>query len=107
VTVNLAAPGTRMVDRWNQLDLSVQKTFKVGRVEYQGMFSVVQRHERELDIEPEHRLRPRLGQPLEILAGRAPRLAVQMTFSLMNGCSEWFVLRAPVVTRRLPLESSF
>jgi hypothetical protein len=38
VTVNLAAPGTRMVDRWNQLDLSVQKTFKVGRVEYQGMF---------------------------------------------------------------------
>ena len=40
VTVNLAAPGMRIVDRWNQLDLSFQKTFRVRGVEYQGMFQI-------------------------------------------------------------------
>jgi hypothetical protein len=80
VTVNLAAPGTRIVDRWNQLDLSVQKSIKAHSVEYQLMFQLFNATNANSILNQNTSFGPRLGQPLEILAGRAPRIAVQIKF---------------------------
>jgi hypothetical protein len=80
VTANLAAPGTRIVDRWNQLDLSIQKTFTFRNIEYQGMFQIFNLTNANSILNQNTSFGPRLGQPLEILAGRVPRLAVQIKF---------------------------
>jgi len=80
VTVNLAQPGTRIVDRWNQLDLSFQKTFKVGRVDYQAMFQIFNATNANSILNQNTAYGPRLGQPLEILSGRVPRIALQVKF---------------------------
>ena len=80
MTVNLAAPGARIVDRWNQLDLSFQKTFRVRGVEYQGMFQIFNATNANSVLNENTSYGPRLGQPLEILAGRVPRIAVQVRF---------------------------
>jgi hypothetical protein len=80
VTVNLASPGTRFVDRWTQLDLSFQKTFKARHVEYQGMLQIFNVTNANSILNQNTSFGPRLGQPLEILTGRVPRLGVQVTF---------------------------
>jgi hypothetical protein len=80
VTANLAGPGVRMVDRWNQLDFSVQKTFRFRGVEYQGMLQVFNATNANSVLNENTAYGPRLGQPLEILTGRVPRLAVQVKF---------------------------
>ena len=35
MTVNLVPPGSKFGDRWNQLDVSVQRAFRFGRLELQ------------------------------------------------------------------------
>ena len=80
VTVNLARPGDRVVDRWNQLDVSVQKKFRVQNVEFQGMFQVFNLTNANSILNQNTSYGPRLGQPLEILSGRVPRLALQIKF---------------------------
>jgi hypothetical protein len=80
VTVNLAGPGTRMVDRWNQLDLSLQKTVKIRNLELQGMFQLFNATNANSVLNENTAYGPRLAQPLEILAGRVPRLALQVKF---------------------------
>jgi hypothetical protein len=80
VTVNLVSPGARMVDRWNQLDLSLQKTVKIHNVELQGMFQLFNVTNANSVLNENTSYGPRLGQPLEILAGRVPRLALQVKF---------------------------
>ena len=38
--VNLISPNTKYQERWNQLDLSVKRTFRIGNREFQPQFAL-------------------------------------------------------------------
>jgi hypothetical protein len=80
VSVRLNAPGTEFNDRNNQLDLSVSKDVRVGRVHMRpqlDLFNV-------LNVSPVTNLvatwGPSLYQPLTILPARLLRLGIRMDF---------------------------
>jgi hypothetical protein len=81
LTVPLAPSGTeRFFPRMNQLDLGVQKTFRIGNVRLQGQFDVFN----VLNVDTHHAERSAnfstaaYGIPSTIIQGRLPRLALQV-----------------------------
>ena len=80
VTLDLATPLSRRLGRWNQLDLSFQKTFTLGRVELQGRFEIFNVTNENTVMQEVTAFGARLGVPQEILQGRIPRVAFQVRF---------------------------
>ena len=79
--VDLIAPGTKYEPRWNQLDVSVKRTFRFARgrdIQAQAaVFNVLNDSPVLQEIQS---YGPSLGQPQVILQGRMLRLAVLLSF---------------------------
>jgi hypothetical protein len=84
--VNLIAPNTKFQDRWNQLDLSAKRTFKLGNTEFQGQVAVFNVTNNNVVLQEVQTtslatgLSSTLGQPQNFLQARMLRLALLINF---------------------------
>jgi hypothetical protein len=80
LTLPLVAPGTKFLDRWQQLDLEGRRTFRVGRYQVTGQLDVYNALNSNVVLTENQTFGAALGQPLTILQGRIFRAALQMKF---------------------------
>jgi len=78
--VNLIAPNTKFQNRWNQIDLSAKKTFRVGTKEFQGQFAVFNVTNGNVVLQEVQTYGLTLGQPQNFLQARMLRLALLINF---------------------------
>jgi hypothetical protein len=78
--VNLIAPNTKFQNRWNQLDLSAKRTFRVNQKEFQGQIAVFNVTNASTVLQEVQSYGPNLGQPQNFLQGRMMRLALLINF---------------------------
>jgi len=78
--VNLIAPNTKFQPRWNQLDLSAKRTFKLGTKEFQGQFAVFNVTNGNVVLQEVQSYGATLGQPQNFLQARMLRLALLINF---------------------------
>ena len=79
VTVQLAPPGTEHLDRWNQLDLSIKRTFIFGGIEVQPTLDLYNLTN-EVPVLSALQNYPSHGRPIATLPGRLLRLGFLMKF---------------------------
>ena len=79
VNMRLTEPGSRYLDRVNQLDLTFAKSFGVGRVRVSPEVSLFNAYNAN-PVLSEATAYPRVGTPLSILDGRLIRFSAQMRF---------------------------
>jgi len=80
VTVNLVEPGIKYLERWNQLDLSFHKIFRVGQTRIDGALDMYNALNSNVILQENQNYGPTLGQPLAVLQGRLLRLSAQIKF---------------------------
>ena len=80
VTVNLLPPGSKYLDRWNQLDLSVRRTFRFGKARVDGALEMFNALNTDVVLSENQNLGSTLGQPQAILQGRLLRISSQIKF---------------------------
>jgi hypothetical protein len=79
--VDLIAPGTKYEPRWNQLDLSVKRTFRMpGGRQFQGQAAVFNVLNGSAVLQEIQSYGPSLGQPQVALQARLLRLALLIEF---------------------------
>ena len=84
--VNLIAPNTKFQKRWNQLDISAKRTFRIGTKELQGQFAVFNVMNGNVVLQEVQTtslvtgLSSTLGQPQNFLQARMMRLALLVNF---------------------------
>jgi hypothetical protein len=78
--VNLITPNTKFQDRWNQLDLSAKKTFRVGSKEFQTQAAVFNVTNGNVVLQEVQTYGASLGQPQNFLQARMLRLALLVNF---------------------------
>jgi len=80
VTVNLVPPGSKYLNRWNQLDLSVRRTFQVGKARLDGALEMFNALNTDVVLQENQNFGSTLGQPQQILQGRLFRVSSQIKF---------------------------
>jgi hypothetical protein len=80
VTVNLVPPGSKYLDRWSQLDLSVHKRFKVRRYEIDTALDMYNAFNSNVVLQENQNFGTSLGQPQQVLQGRLLRISNQIKF---------------------------
>jgi hypothetical protein len=80
VTVNLIPPGTAYLDRWNQIDISVKKTFTAGGLRLQPQIDVFNLLNASTTLTALQAFGPNLYFPTSILQGRFLKLGVMVKF---------------------------
>jgi Carboxypeptidase regulatory-like domain len=80
VTVNLVPPGSKYLNRWNQLDLSVRRTFAFGKVKVDGALDIFNSLNSNVVLTENQNFGSTLGQPQAILQGRLLRVSSQIKF---------------------------
>ena len=80
VSVNLIAPGTKFLDRQNQLDVRVKRTFKVGRVALEAQADAYNALNTGVVLTRVQTFGAALDRPASILQGRLFRLGLQARF---------------------------
>ena len=80
VTLNLVPPGSKYLDRWNELDLSLRKVFKLGRYRVDGALDMFNALNSNVVLSENQNFGSTLGQPLAVLQGRLLRLSSQIKF---------------------------
>jgi hypothetical protein len=80
VTVPLVAPGTRWLERWNQLDINVKRIFRAGRMEFQPTFEVFNLLNSSVVLSENQNFGPSLGAPTQVLQGRFIKLGGLIRF---------------------------
>ena len=80
VNVRLDEPGTQWLERWNQLDLNVRKTFSVGRVRFEPGVDVYNVFNTNPVLTENQQFGSSLGMPMRILQGRLMRLTTKIDF---------------------------
>ena len=80
VTVNLIAPGTKYLKRWNQLDLSLRRIFTVGKLRLDASLDVFNMLNSNVVLNENQNFGASLGAPLEILQPRLFRISTNMKF---------------------------
>ena len=80
VTVNLVPPGTKYLNRWNQLDLTFRKIFRVGRTRIDGALDMFNALNSNVVLSENQNLGSSLGQPQAVLQGRLLRVSSQIKF---------------------------
>ena len=80
VTVNLVPPGSKYLNRWNQLDLSVRRTFAFGKVKVDGALDIFNALNSNVVLTENQNFGSTLGQPQAILQGRLLRVSSQIKF---------------------------
>jgi hypothetical protein len=80
VTVNLIPPGTRYLDRWNQIDIGAKKAFKAGGLQVQPQIDVFNLLNSSTVLTALQAFGPNLYFPTSILQGRFMKLGVTVKF---------------------------
>ena len=80
VTVNLVPPGSKYLDRWNQLDLSFHKVLKFGRARIDTALDVFNALNSNVVLQQNQNFGSSLDQPQQILQGRMLRVSNQIKF---------------------------
>ena len=80
VTVPLIAPGTKYGDRWNQVDVGVKKSVRVGHADLDAQADVFNVFNSNAVLTELQVFGPTLGQPTSILQGRLLRLSGSFKF---------------------------
>jgi hypothetical protein len=80
VTVPLIAPGTKYLERWNQLDISTKRVFSLGRLRLNGQAELFNVLNSSVVLSENQSFGTSLGQPTSTLQGRLLRLAIQAKF---------------------------
>jgi len=80
VTVNLVPPGSKYLNSWTQLDLSVHKAFKVRKVRLDGAVDIYNALNNDVVLLENQSYGSSLGNPQQIFQGRLMRVSVQMKF---------------------------
>jgi len=78
--VNLISPNTKYQERWNQLDLSMKRTFRIGNKEFQPQLAVFNVTNGNVVLQEVQTYGSTLGQPQNFLQGRLMRLALLVNF---------------------------
>ena len=79
VTLQLTTPGTRYLERWNQLDVSFNRSFRTGNMEFIPRFDVYNLTN-SATVLSEIESFGRHGDPVTTLPGRLLRLGVLLKF---------------------------
>jgi len=80
VTVPLLQPGSRYLDRWNQIDLRLAKKFDVRGLKLQAQFDIFNILNANNILSVVETFGPSLNNPTSILQGRLFAVGAQMTF---------------------------
>jgi carboxypeptidase family protein len=80
VTVPLIEPGTKYLDRWNQIDVRLARKFAVRGVEMQGQFDIFNLLNSNAILNVVETFGSSLDRPTQILQGRLFAAGVQVTF---------------------------
>jgi hypothetical protein len=80
VTINLIQPGTQYRPRWNQLDLSVKRTFTVRKITFTTNLDLFNVTNGNTILDQNQNFGSSLGQPTEILQPRLLRLSTNIKF---------------------------
>jgi hypothetical protein len=80
VTVNLIAPGTEYLKRWNQLDINLKRPLQLGRFEVQASLDVFNLLNSSVVLSEFRSFGPALGFPTGTLQGRFLKLSALIKF---------------------------
>ena len=80
VTVPLIPPGSQHLKRWNQLDLSFRKIFKIGGLQFDGALDIFNALNSSVVTVENQNFGSSLGRPDEILQARLLRFSSQIKF---------------------------
>jgi carboxypeptidase family protein len=80
LTVALIPPGSNYLKRWNQLDLSLRKLFRVGKVRLDGNIDFYNALNSNVVVVENQNFGSSLGSPQQVLQARILRLSVQVRF---------------------------
>jgi carboxypeptidase family protein/TonB-dependent receptor-like protein len=80
VTMRLDTPGTRYLERWNQLDLNLRRTFRAGSLRLDPGVDVYNVFNTNPVLTENQNFGSSLGRPLKVLQGRLMRLTAQISF---------------------------
>jgi hypothetical protein len=80
VTVPLIKPGTKYLDRWNQVDVRLAKKFHVHHVNFQGQLDIFNILNSSSILSSNETYGPSLDRPTSILQGRLIAVGAQMNF---------------------------
>ena len=80
VTVPLLIPGTKYLDRWNQIDLRLAKKFQVGKIKMQGQFDMFNVLNGSNILSTVEAYGSTLDRPTAILQGRLLAVGMQLNF---------------------------
>ena len=80
VTVPLVPPGTKFLERWNQLDLNFKRVMRVGRYEIRPSVDLYNVLNSSVVLAELQQFGPTLGQPTSILQGRFMKLGMMFKF---------------------------
>jgi hypothetical protein len=80
VSVNLIPPGSSYLNRWNQLDLSFRKLFRVGNIRIDGAVDIFNALNSNVVLQQNQNFGSSLGQVQQVLQGRLLRISNQIKF---------------------------
>jgi hypothetical protein len=80
VTVPLIPPGTKYLERWNQVDVNLKRTIRVGGIEMLPSVDVYNVFNSSVVLTELQTFGPALGQPTSMLQGRFMKLGVLVKF---------------------------
>lgn len=80
VTVPLLRPGTKYLDRWNQIDFRLARRFEYRKARMQVQFDLFNVLNSNSILSTVETFGPRLDRPTAILQGRLFAIGAQMTF---------------------------
>jgi hypothetical protein len=80
VTVPLIAPGTKYLDRYNQLDFRFARRFQVRNIRLQGQFDIFNLLNSSSILAQNETFGPSLDRPTAILQGRLFGVGLQLNF---------------------------
>jgi Carboxypeptidase regulatory-like domain len=80
VTVPLLVPGTKYLDRWNQIDVRVAKKFQIGKLKAQGQFDMFNVLNGSNILGTVESYGATLDRPTSILQGRLLAVGMQLNF---------------------------
>ncbi len=80
VTVPLLKPGTKYLDRWNQIDVRMAKKFHVRKVSFQGQLDIFNILNASSVLSTNETYGSSLDRPTSILQGRLLAIGAQLSF---------------------------
>ncbi len=80
VTVQLIPPGTKYLQRWNQVDFRLGRKFRIRHADVQGRFDVFNLLNSSSTLSVTQTLGPSLDRPTRIMQGRLIAVGAQLNF---------------------------